>query len=85
MIPDTFTRPVVRPRNPARVLHGRIVRPVTGLDHLLFGIASRVAPSAITAVRSTTLNAGSQRVATTGTVRQMTQHPTPCVQSLSPA
>ena len=42
MTASPFTRPVVRPPNPARVLNGRIVRPGTGIDWLLFGLAPSV-------------------------------------------
>ena len=45
MTASPFTRPVVRPPNPARVLNGRIVRPGTGIDWLLFGLAPFVAPA----------------------------------------
>jgi hypothetical protein len=34
----------VKPKNPARVINGKIVRPMDGPDWVMFGLAACVAP-----------------------------------------
>lgn len=39
-------RPAARPANPVRMVGGKLRRPQSGIDHLLFGVAPFVAPGA---------------------------------------